>query len=211
MTSAEDVLADLRAEQGALDTIVGAVAPADLARPSASDRWSVADQIAHLAYFDRAAAVAIADPEAFQAMAGELFSAAAGGDEAVDELTLGRYRALDAVALLEAWREDRQALAAAAAGIADDARIEWYGPSMGAKSFLTARLMECWAHGQDVADALGVVREPSDRLHSCLLQRDKWQESYHQELEAQRLRVNKGGDLSILCSVYWIIRVIFER
>ncbi len=28
----------------------------------------------------------------------------------------------------------------------------------------TARLMETWAHGQDVADALGTVREPSARL-----------------------------------------------
>ena len=28
----------------------------------------------------------------------------------------------------------------------------------------TARLMETWAHGQDVADALGVDRQPTDRL-----------------------------------------------
>ena len=28
----------------------------------------------------------------------------------------------------------------------------------------TARLMETWAHGQDVADALGVTRRPTDRL-----------------------------------------------
>ena len=47
--------------------------------------------------------------------------------------------------------------------------MEWYGPSMSAKSFLTARLMETWAHGQDVVDAaqengVDVVRTPSDRL-----------------------------------------------
>jgi uncharacterized protein (TIGR03084 family) len=35
---------------------------------------------------------------------------------------------------------------------------------MSAMSFATARLMETWAHGQDVADALGVEREPTDRL-----------------------------------------------
>jgi uncharacterized protein (TIGR03084 family) len=35
---------------------------------------------------------------------------------------------------------------------------------MGATSFLTARLMETWAHGQDVVDALGADRESSDRL-----------------------------------------------
>jgi len=31
-------------------------------------------------------------------------------------------------------------------------------------SFGTARLMETWAHGQDIADALGVRRTPTDRL-----------------------------------------------
>jgi uncharacterized protein (TIGR03084 family) len=35
---------------------------------------------------------------------------------------------------------------------------------MSAASSLTARIMETWAHTQDIADALGVTREPTDRL-----------------------------------------------
>ena len=35
---------------------------------------------------------------------------------------------------------------------------------MSAKSFLTARLMEVWAHGQDIVDAVGTTRQPTDRL-----------------------------------------------
>ena len=35
---------------------------------------------------------------------------------------------------------------------------------MGAKSFLTARLMEVWAHGQDIVDTVGARRAPTDRL-----------------------------------------------
>ena len=58
----------------------------------------------------------------------------------------------------------RETLAAAAATLGNDTRIAWYGPSMGAKSFLTARLMEAWAHGQDVVDTVGASREPTDRL-----------------------------------------------
>jgi len=42
--------------------------------------------------------------------------------------------------------------------------VPWYGPPMSAASALTARIMETWAHGQDVADALGAVREPTARL-----------------------------------------------
>ena len=46
----------------------------------------------------------------------------------------------------------------------------WYGPAMAAKSKITARLMETFAHGQDIADALGVERKPTDRLrHICHL------------------------------------------
>jgi uncharacterized protein (TIGR03084 family) len=43
-------------------------------------------------------------------------------------------------------------------------RIPWYGPAMSATSKVTARLMETWAHGQDIADALGVTRPATDRL-----------------------------------------------
>lgn len=170
MTSAQDVLADLIAEQQALETVVAQATASQLADPTASPGWTVGDQIAHLAYFDRAAAVAISDPVGFQDMAAALWEAAGTGDEGADVLTLGRYRALDSTGLIKAWKADRAALADAASGLGDDVRIEWYGPSMGSKSFLTARLMECWAHGQDVADALGVEREPSDRLaHICRL------------------------------------------
>jgi uncharacterized protein (TIGR03084 family) len=35
---------------------------------------------------------------------------------------------------------------------------------MSAASSVTARLMETWAHGQDIADALGIERPPTARL-----------------------------------------------
>ncbi len=66
--------------------------------------------------------------------------------------------------LLDHWRQGRAELLAAAATLADDTRFTWYGPSMGARSFLTARLMETWAHGQDVVDAVGADRPATDRL-----------------------------------------------
>jgi uncharacterized protein (TIGR03084 family) len=43
-------------------------------------------------------------------------------------------------------------------------RVPWYGPSMSLASCITARIMETWAHGQDIADALDITREPSMRL-----------------------------------------------
>lgn len=157
-----DVLADLTAEQDDLDALVDKLADDDLTQPTASPGWSVADQIAHLTYFDRAATIAIDDPTAFAELASELFDAARS--DHIDDVTLGPYRTLPRSELIYAWRSNREALATAAAGLADDDRVEWYGPSMGSKSFLTARLMECWAHGQDIAGATNANRAATDRL-----------------------------------------------
>jgi len=44
------------------------------------------------------------------------------------------------------------------------ARLKWAGPDMSARSSITARLMETWAHGQEVYDHLGVQRVDADRI-----------------------------------------------
>lgn len=153
------VTADLVAEQDALDTVVAELPDTDWERPTPSPGWTVRDQIGHLAYFDMTAALAISDPPRFATSRDELIAAPDG-----DELTLGSARRMNPSELLTHWRTQRGALQTAAASCAEDTRVEWYGPSMGAKSFLTARLMEAWAHGQDICDTVGADREPTDRL-----------------------------------------------
>jgi uncharacterized protein (TIGR03084 family) len=66
--------------------------------------------------------------------------------------------------LLGWWRKERNALLEALSKKGPKDRLPWYGPSMSALSFATARLMETWAHGQDVVDAVKATRPPSDRL-----------------------------------------------
>ena len=164
--TAASVRQDLLDEQAALDAIVSGLDDDQWELPTASERWSVADQLAHLAYFDESASWAITDEDRFRSSLGDLapiFDPAAGPDVA-DELTLGVFRSMTPAELVAAWRANRQLLADAAATLSDDDRVIWYGPSMGAKSFLTARLMECWAHGQHIVDAVGETREATDRL-----------------------------------------------
>lgn len=174
-----EVRDDLLAEQAALDAVVADLTPEQFALPTPSPRWTVADQLAHLTYFDRNAALAITDPDAFPATVHALIEAAGGGDEAVDEFVLGAWRHLPPDELLAAWREGRVQLAAAAETLANDTRIAWYGPSMGSKSFLTARLMEVWAHGQDIVDTVGADRPATDRLrHIAQLGSITWKWSY---------------------------------
>jgi uncharacterized protein (TIGR03084 family) len=158
-----EVLDDLVAEQRALDTIVAGLTDDQWALPTPSPRWSVTDQIGHLTYFDTTAALAINDTDAFVAHRSELISRFT--DElAVDEFTLGTFRQLFPADQLSTWRRHRDELEAAGRTLANDTRVEWYGPSMGSKSFLTARLMEVWAHGQDICDTVGATRTNTDRI-----------------------------------------------
>lgn len=158
-----EVLDDLVAEQHALDLVVADLTDEQFATPTPSPRWTVTDQLGHLTFFDTSAALAIEDPEGFAEHRAELLNSF-DDDLAVDEATLGKFREREPGAQLLTWRSARLDLEAAARQLTNDSRIEWYGPSMGSKSFLTARLMEVWAHGQDICDALGVEREPTDRI-----------------------------------------------
>ncbi|MEY2958634.1 MAG: hypothetical protein RLZZ01_1202 [Actinomycetota bacterium] len=157
------VLDDLVAEQRALDEVVAVLSPDQWMLATPSPRWSITDQIGHLTFFDTTAALAIADPTAFAEHRGNLVASFAD-DRALDDATLGPFRLLAPAERLAEWRRRRDELHTAGRGLRDDSRVEWYGPSMGAKSFLTARLMEVWAHGQDICDTVGARRPPSERL-----------------------------------------------
>lgn len=153
---------DLGAEQVALDDVVSSLTDEQWHYNTPSPGWDVADQIAHLTYFDEAAATAIYDPERFALQRDELIAHAL--DEGSDAFTLDPLRRLSPRALLERWRNGRRTLTSAAGTLNERTRLEWFGPSMSARSFLSARLMETWAHGTDVVDALGAFRPATDRL-----------------------------------------------
>ncbi|WP_051741893.1 TIGR03084 family metal-binding protein [Kitasatospora sp. MBT66] len=158
------LLADLRAESEVLDGLVAGLEPDHWALDTPAAGWTVAHQIAHLAWTDDWSALAARDPEAFVADSRRIFGEllAAGADPVEDGAAHGA--AEEPAALLTRWRAGRERLATALAAVPADTRLPWLGPPMKAPSMATARLMETWAHGQDVADALGAVREPSARL-----------------------------------------------
>ncbi|MEV5171650.1 TIGR03084 family metal-binding protein [Streptomyces flaveolus] len=160
MADPTPVIDDLRAESGELDRLVAELSPEQWALPTPAPGWTVAHQIAHLAWTDRSALLAVTDADAFQALV-EKALAAPGSfvDEGAEEGAV-----LPPAELLATWRDGRTALDRALRGTPAGARFPWYGPPMSAASMATARLMETWAHGLDIADALGVARPPTDRL-----------------------------------------------
>jgi uncharacterized protein (TIGR03084 family) len=153
----EAITADLVAEHESLDALVRELPPDAWEVPTPAAGWAVRDQISHLWFFDDRAILAATEPDAFVADAASLLSAAR--DPSVEH-----GRSVPPDQLLEDWRQGRARMVELFRGLDPTARIVWYGPAMGARSFATARLMETWAHGQDVADAVGVHRLPTARL-----------------------------------------------
>jgi len=162
MAGADSVVADLRAESDALDELVAAL-PEDAWRTATpAPGWTIAHQIAHLWWTDRVAVVAVTDEAGFAA---QLEAAAQNPGRFVDEGA--EELAVTAPAdMLNQWRRERAVLHDELLRVADGRKLPWFGPPMSAASMATARLMETWAHGLDVADALGVKRPATVRLKS---------------------------------------------
>jgi uncharacterized protein (TIGR03084 family) len=155
--------ADLAAESRDLEELLAGLPPADWERKTPAEGWAVRDQVSHLAWVDDAAVTALTDPERFRAETAAMVAADGEGRDPADRMA-HQLRGRTAAELLEWFRASRARLLETFGRTDPATRAPWYGPSMSAASSATARLMETWAHGQDIADALGVERVPTARL-----------------------------------------------
>lgn len=170
MTAATDkrallhaLLDDLAAKSADLDARVAGLDDAGWSTPTPAAGWDVRDTVSHLAATDDDALLALTDRAGFDALLGRLLE---GGAEDHVERLVAQRRALPPAELLDQWRAGRQALQDALREADPSARVAWFGPPRSPASFVTARLMETWAHGQDVVDALGQDRPGTARLRS---------------------------------------------
>ena len=159
----EGICRDLLTECEALAVLAGSLTEGQWGMKTPFYDWTPWDEIAHLCLFDMTGLMAVEDPEAFRRdAAGILEKMAAGWDLA--DFHRERFQGVGGPEILARWRDNNRRLVAALAGRGPKDRLPWYGPPMSALSFATARLMETWAHGQDIYDALGLRRAPTNRL-----------------------------------------------
>lgn len=151
---------DLTAETIVLRELVAGLDQHGWQTPTPAVGWTIADQFSHLAYFDDAAIQSATDPEGFRAQALRSFT---DGELSANDIA-ARYRSMPGQELAEWFDASRRRLITVFADLDPAVRLPWFGLPMSAASALTARIMETWAHGQDIADALGVRREPTARL-----------------------------------------------
>jgi uncharacterized protein (TIGR03084 family) len=153
------LVGDLAAESAQLTYILAGLTDEQWELPTPAVGWAVRDQVSHLAYFNDAAALAGTDPARFRREASKLMR----NEHFPDEIAL-KYRHLSPRELMDWLDRSRGEYLRVFGGIDPRSRVQWYGPSMSAASSVTARLMETWAHSQDILDAIGRARWPTARL-----------------------------------------------
>ena len=158
--SLPDLLRDLSAETDVVLEMVSGLDSAGWDRATPAQGWAIRDQISHLAYFDECATMSVRHPARFRAEADKLVAL---GDDFPDQVA-ERYRKMPPAELLAWFCSVRTDLVHTFSDLNPRVRLPWYGPDMSAASSITARIMETWAHGQDIADALGLTRSPTARL-----------------------------------------------
>ncbi|MCW2616747.1 MAG: hypothetical protein JWN08_3741 [Frankiales bacterium] len=156
------VVQDLQDETTAIVSVLAGLRASSWEAPTPAAGWSIRDQVTHLAFFDDATVLAMTDPDAFCAQRDELLAL---GDGFPDDVA-ARFRAMAPADCLEWFTTSRRTLLSTYLSLDPAHRLPWYGPDMGMASSATGRLMETWAHGQDVVDTVGLVRPPTSRLRS---------------------------------------------
>jgi uncharacterized protein (TIGR03084 family) len=153
------VLADLAAEGAELDALVSAPG-VDFTTPTPAAGWTVAHQIGHLTWTDELTVLTCRDPEGFLAARSAIVDDLQASIEAGAAVAAGWSTS----EVVDRWRAGRAAVLEVLAGVPSGTRLPFLGPPMGGGTMASARIMETWAHGLDIADALGVHLAPTDRL-----------------------------------------------
>ena len=155
---------DFRQETRALHGLVASLPPSAYEEPTQFKGWTIVDVIRHLHFWNRMAHFQLSDPDA---LVGHLKTMATRGIpmRAYEAEQLGH---LSPAGLVADWAAFAETTADLFATADPKARLKWAGPDMSARSSITARLMETWAHGQEVYDHAGVVRKNDNRVRNIV-------------------------------------------
>jgi len=159
----KEMAAEFRAEAQELHALCKTLTAEQWSTKTLFMEWTPWDVIAHLHFFDESSLLAATDADAFKAHVKELIENAMKGVSSTEQ-TRQKYEGIGNEAMLARWDATNAKLAATLGGFDQKARLPWYGPDMSARMFTTARLMETWAHGQEIHDLTGSKRVHTDRI-----------------------------------------------
>ncbi len=154
---------DFLEESEALYALLEPLADRDFGRETQFKGYTIGDVVGHLHHWNHAADLSLRDAAGFQAFFAEIARGIGQGRRLV-EIADEWLKGLRGRALLREWRRFYREMAEHFGKADPKARVKWAGPDMSVRSSITARLMETWAHGQEVYDLLGVERVNTDRI-----------------------------------------------
>ncbi|MEM9013686.1 MAG: TIGR03084 family metal-binding protein [Pseudomonadota bacterium] len=158
---------DFQAECESLEALLRPLPPEDFSRSTGFKSWTVDNVLRHLHVWNVAADLSLQDEDAFKEWLANALPKVMAGD-----LTSFETEELNGLAgpdLLNRWATFYPQTAQRFAETDPSKRLVWAGPSMSARSSITARLMESWAHGQAIYDELGVKRKNADRIKNIVV------------------------------------------
>lgn len=158
---------DFQQECTNIEQMVAGISVAEYDQSTGFKDWSINQILRHLHVWNHAAFLSLTDEPAFSDYIKQALGAVRdGGLTSFEREYLDDLSGLD---LFETWRAFYPEMAAAFSKADPKARLPWAGPSMSARSSVTARLMESWAHAQAIYDAQGIDRISSDGIKNIVV------------------------------------------
>ncbi|MEO9969536.1 MAG: TIGR03084 family metal-binding protein [Hyphomonadaceae bacterium] len=156
---------DFRAESDALYRLLEGVDAAVYDEPTLFKSWTINMVLEHLCFWNQMAGLQVTDEDELV----HRLSSIADHDGGMRGFEADYFAGLSGPELRSQWHLDMQATADIYAQADPKRRLKWAGPEMSARSSITARLMETWAHGQEVYDHLGIRRVNQDRIRNIVV------------------------------------------
>ena len=158
-------MAALAAQHAELAELVDQCSTDAWERPTPCVGWDVADVLLHLAQTDELAITSARGelPLLADGLMGNLQSQTMSVDEAA-AAQVAAERATGGAAIRHRWHDASLGMLAAFAAADPHQRVTWVTNQLSVETLAATRLSECWIHTGDIAVALDVRLEPTDRL-----------------------------------------------
>lgn len=156
---------DFRAESKALFALLDGADADAFDEPTQFKGWTINAVLQHLFFWNQMAGLQLTD----EAELTRRLAAVLSFDGGMRGYETHHFNGMAGRELLEQWHQDVDQTADVFADADPKARLKWAGPDMSARSSITSRLMETWAHGQEAYDHLGVERQNEDRIQNIVV------------------------------------------
>lgn len=161
MPASHEILDDFLAEASHLRGVLTTLTDPQWDLPTLAEPWSVRDQVAHLAFVFNLAAAAAQDERKFAAMVAP--AAEVGFDTAVNR-ALALYNGGTPAQVIDRFDAAVADVEAALRARTPDEVVPWLVNPLPARVLTAAGLVELFAHGQDICDAVGVQPVRNDTV-----------------------------------------------